>query len=107
MRRIDHQLIRLARFGYKACKYLIEHPYDGFPTILRIAGTSAISAHTAPANEPVVNGLGRAIRPWRIAPAQPVANDKDNPADDPTVINAGNPVRQREIRLNLAHLHIG
>ncbi len=89
MCRIDHQLIRLARFGCEACKYLVEH------------------THRAPSDKPVVDRLGRAILRWSVAPAQPIADYENNTADDPTVIDARNPLRQREIRLNLAHLRLG
>jgi hypothetical protein len=73
MCRIDHQLVSLAILGCEACKYLAE------------------SAHPAPSDEPIVNRLVRAIFSWCIAPAQPVADHKNNPADNPPIIDPGTP----------------
>jgi hypothetical protein len=42
-----------------------------------------------------------------IAPAQPVPNDEDDPANHSPVINSGNTVRKREKRLDPAHLGLG
>ena len=106
MRCINHQLVKLARLGGQACEYLVEHPSDGFPTMPCIAGTFAISAHRAPADNPILDRLGWPIRPWRIAPAQTALDYENDTADDPTVINARNAVRQRKIGLNLAHLSL-
>ena len=41
-----------------------------------------------------------------ITPAQPIPDDKDNPADRPPVINARNPMRKWKERCNPAHLHL-
>ena len=89
MCRIDHHLIRLARLGCEACEYLVEH------------------AHTAPADEPIVDRFGWPVLRWSIAPAQPVADYENDATDNPAVIDAGNAVRQRKIWLNLAHLSLG
>jgi hypothetical protein len=43
----------------------------------------------------------------RIAAAQPVPDDEDDPANHPPVINSGNTMRQREKRLDPAHLGLG
>ena len=85
---IDHQLIRLARLRRQACKDLVEH------------------AHPAPTHEPVVDRLGRTVLGRRIAPAQAVTNYKDDAANDPTIIDPRNSMRQWKLWLNPAHLHL-
>ena len=89
MCRIDHQLVGLARPGCEACEYLVEH------------------AHTAPAYKPIVDRLGWPILCWSVTTAPPVADYENYAADYPTVINTGNAVSQRKIRLNFAHLRLG
>ena len=84
MCRIDHQLVGLARL-----EYLVEH------------------GHLAPADKPIVDRLGWPILCWSVAPAQPVATYKNEAADYPTVVKTRNDVRQRKIRLNLAHSRLG
>jgi hypothetical protein len=88
MGRIDHQLIRLACLGRQCCEDFVEH------------------AQPAPADEAVVDRLGRTIVRRRITPPQAVADHEDDAADDPAVIDPRNPVRQREIGLNSAHLRL-
>ena len=44
-------------------------------------------AHAAPADEPVVDSLGRAILGRGIAPAQTIADHEDDTADNPPVID--------------------
>ena len=45
-------------------------------------------ASLTPSLPAVVEGLRRAVFPWRIAPPQPVAIDEDYSAQDPSVIDA-------------------
>ena len=83
MRRINHQLIRRSGLGCKACKYLVEY------------------AHTAPANEPVVDRLVWAILSRSVPPLQTVTDDKDNPTVDPPIINPWNAVPKATTALSL------
>ena len=46
-----------------------------------------------PADETIKHYLVRTVSHRPIPSAQPVADDKDDPADDPTVINPWNVVR--------------
>jgi hypothetical protein len=62
---------------------------------------------TAPAHEPVVDLLVRAVAARRVSPAQPVPDNENDPADHPTVIHPRDPVRRRKIRLDAAHLRLG
>src|SRR3978361_2385269 len=78
---IDHQPIRLAALCCQTREDLVEH------------------AHAAPADEPVVDRLVRAILGRGVTPTQTIPDHEDDTADDPAVINSGNPVRQRKIRL--------
>ncbi len=58
---------------------------------------------------PLPARVRRLVRPVSrrcIAPAKAVTDHEDNPAQYPPVINSGNTVRQREIRLNPAHLRL-
>jgi hypothetical protein len=54
-----------------------------------------------------VLGLMRIILTRRIAPAQTVPDDENDAADHTPVINPRNPVRQRKIRFDPAHLRFG
>ena len=45
--------------------------------------------HIAPPLPAVVQSLGRTILSGRVAPAQPIAVDEDNPTQDASVIDAG------------------
>jgi hypothetical protein len=49
----------------------------------------------------------RTVLARSIAPAQPVPDDEDDPANHPSVINSGNAMRQWEKRLDPAHLRLG
>ena len=89
VRTVDHQLLRDANFGSQG------------------RGDALEDAHPAPANEAVVERLVRAVAAWRILPHQPVADDVDDPADHPPVINPRNSVLQRKIRFDPAHLPLG
>ena len=80
--RVDHYLVRQGR------EDTIEHP------------------QTAPPDETVVNRLVRTVILWCIAPAQTVPDDKDNATDNLPVIDTWDPVRQRKIRLDPAHLRL-
>ncbi len=75
MRGIDHQARWLASLARQFGEYLVEH------------------TEPAPAHEPVIDRLVRAIAGRRIAPAQTVSDDEDDTADDPPVVNPRNPVR--------------
>ena len=88
MRRIDHQARWLTGLARQFGEDLVEY------------------AEAAPAHEPIVDGLVRAIAGRRIAPAQTVFDDEDDAADDPSVVNPRNPVRQRKIRFDPAHLRL-
>lgn len=76
MRRINHDLIGFSGFASQFREYLVEH------------------AHTAPANEPVVDRLVRNIFARCVAPSQPIPDDEDDPADHTPVIHPCDPVRQ-------------
>src|SRR5579872_5699075 len=70
MRCVDHDLLRLAAFARQFPEYFIE---DSQP---------------APAYEPIIDGLMRAIFPRRVAPAQAVLDHKDDAAHDPAIVHA-------------------
>lgn len=88
MGRVDHQPLRRAALARQFGEDVVEH------------------AKPAPAHEPVVDGLVRTILTRRIAPAQPIPDDKDNAADHPPVINPRNPMRQWKIGFDPAHLRL-
>ena len=77
MGRVDHEPLGLAGFACPLRESLVEH------------------AKTAPAHEPIIDRLVRPVVAERIAPAQAILDDEDNPRNDPPVINSGVPVRQR------------
>lgn len=83
---IDHELIGLCALGGELGKDAVEE------------------SQAAPADEPVVDRLVRAITSRRISPAQSVPDHKDDAAYDLTVIDPWNAMRQWEIGLNPAHL---
>jgi hypothetical protein len=107
VRGIDHQRIRRAALGCEVYKYLVEQRSDGFPTMLCISGTFAISAHSALTDEPIVDRFGWPILRWSVTPTLPVADYENDAADDPTAINPRHTMRPWKIRLNLAHLRLG
>lgn len=72
MGRVDHQPLRLTSFARQLREDLVEH------------------ANTAPAHEPIVDRLVRTIVTRSIAPAQPILDDEDDPANYQPVINSGN-----------------
>jgi hypothetical protein len=86
MRSVDHDPLRLAPFASQFGEDLVEH------------------AQAAPANEPIVDCLVRAIVARRVAPAKPVLDHEDDGADDAPVVHPRDPVRQRKIPLNPTHL---
>jgi hypothetical protein len=88
MRRIDHDLIGRPDHSCQFFKYPAEH------------------AKPAPADETVVNGLVWTVVFRRIAPAQPIANDKDNSAQHTPIINPRNAMSKRKIRRNPLQLRI-
>ena len=89
MGRIDHQP---GWFAGLACQFSEDFVED---------------AEAAPAHEPIVDGLVRTVLTRRIAPAQTVSDDEDDAADHPPVINPRDPMRQRKIGFNTAHLRLG
>src|SRR5579872_5184977 len=89
MRCVDHDLLRLAAFARQFPEYFIE---DSQP---------------APAYEPIIDGLMRAIFPRRVAPAQAVLDHKDDAAHDPAIVHARDPVRERKILFDPTHLRLG
>src|ERR1700690_1665201 len=68
MRGVDHDPLRLAALAGQFGENLVEH------------------AQAAPAHEPIVDCLVRAIVGPSIAPAQPVLDHKHDRADDPPVL---------------------
>ena len=85
---IDHQLIRPPALGRQRRKNEVEH------------------ARPAPADEAIVDRLVRAIVLRCVAPAQPVADHKDGPADHPSIVDPRHTVRQRKVRFNPALLRL-
>jgi len=85
---VDHQPIGLAALRRKLGKYPIE------------------DAKTAPTDEAIIDRLVWTVLFGRIAPAKPVTDNEDDPADDPLVVNAWNAMRQRKIGLDPAHLRL-
>jgi hypothetical protein len=85
---IDHHLVRLAALGGQGREYPVEH------------------VHPAPADEPAVDRLRRAVCRSRIAPAQTVTDHEDDVAYDPPVIHPRNPMRQRKVRLDPLYLPV-
>jgi hypothetical protein len=64
------------------------------------AGSGAVSLEVGCIDHQLVGLAG----PWR--PAQPIAGHEDDAAHDPTIIQSRYAMRQREIRLNPAHLRL-
>lgn len=85
---INHQLIGLFTLCSQCYEYLVEH------------------AHPASSDEAVVDRFVRAILGRRIASAQAVPDHEDNGAGASRAIDPEYPMRQREIRLNPAHLRL-
>src|SRR5580658_7739568 len=88
MRRVDHDSLRLAALARQFREYFIEDPQP------------------APAHEPIVDRLVRAIVPRRVAPAQAVLDYEDDAAHDPPVVHPRNPVRERKVPLDPTHLRL-
>lgn len=61
----------------------------------------------APTLPPAVERLMWAIRGGRIAPTQAIAIDENNPAQHPSVINPGLPVRPGKEGSQARHLRVG
>ena len=76
MGRVDHEPLGLAGFACPPRESLVEH------------------AKTAPAHEPIIDRLVQTVVTWNIAPAQPILDDEDDPAEAPPVIRSGNAMRQ-------------
>src|SRR3984885_13541790 len=88
MRGVDHEPLRFAALARQFGENLVEH------------------AQAAPADEPIVDRLVRAIVARRVAPTQPVLDHKDDGADDPPIVDPRDPMREREIPLNSTHLSL-
>src|SRR5690606_26961829 len=86
--RIDHQLVGLAALRREGREDPVEN------------------AEPAPADEAIVDRLRWTILGRRIAPSQAVPDDENDAAYNPTVIHPWYAVRQREIRLDPAHLRL-
>jgi hypothetical protein len=87
--RVDHDRLLLGTFRGQS----LHHPGE--------------DPHVAPSLPSVVKGLGRAILPWRIAPTQPVAIDKDYAAKHTSVIDPRLAMALRKKRLQPLHLLVG
>jgi|SRR5471032_2968228 len=83
---VDHQPMWLTSLARQLGENLVEH------------------AKTAPAHEPVVDGLGWTVVTRSVTLAKPIADDKDDSADDQSIINPWNAMRARKISLDPAHL---
>src|SRR6202041_601581 len=88
MRGVDHDPFRLAALARQFGEDPVEH------------------AQAAPANEPIVDCLVRAILWRRVAPTQSVPDHKDDRADNPTIVNPRDPMRKQEIPFNPTHLRL-
>src|ERR1700722_12802585 len=88
MRGVDHHSLGLAALVRQRCENLVEHP------------------QAAPTNKPIVDRLVRTILRRGVAPTKPILDHKHNRAHDPTVVNSGDPVRQRKIPINPTHLSL-
>jgi hypothetical protein len=84
--RVDHDGLFLAMFGSQAD----HHPRE--------------YAFVDPPLPPAVERLVRSLGIGSVPPAQPIAIDEDNPAQNPPVINPRLAVRLREERGELGHL---
>jgi hypothetical protein len=71
-----------------------------------LRASSVEHAQTAPADEPIVDCLVRAIVARSIAPAQPVLDHKHNRAHNPPIVHPRDPMQQRKIPLNPTHLNL-
>src|SRR5690606_21664807 len=85
---VDHDRLVLGPLGSKA---------DHDP------GKDAVVAPALPA---VVEGLGRTVFLWRVAPAQAIAIDEDYAAEDATIINTGLAMALGKERLQTLHLGV-
>ena len=74
MRRVDNQQVRLSALCSQRRKDAVEHP------------------EPAPADEAAVNRLARTVILGRIASAQAVPDDEDDPDDHPTIISPRHPM---------------
>jgi hypothetical protein len=84
--RVDHQPVRSAGLRGQGREYAIEH------------------AHPGPSYEPVIQGLMRSIDLGRVTPPQPVADDVNDTADNPTIVDTRDAVWQGEIWLDPGEL---
>ena len=80
MRGVDHDPFRLAALARQFGEEPVEH------------------AQAAPANEPIVDCLVRAILWRRVAPTQSVPDHKYDRAHNPTIVNPRDPVRKQKYR---------
>jgi len=75
---------------------------DGGPA--SAASAAKMRSNTPPADEAVVARLVRAVGRGRIAPAEAVADHRDDPAQHTTVSYARNAMRQRTVRRQAPNL---
>jgi len=85
---IDHQLVRRSTLSGQTGEDPVEH------------------TKAAPADEAVVDRLGRPIGCGCVTPAQAVADHEDDPADDAPVVHARDAMRERKVGLDPGHLLI-
>lgn len=88
MGRADHQPVWLAALSRKLGKYPVEH------------------TQAAPADEPLVDRLLRTMGRRRTSPANSIPDHEDNAAHDPSIVDPRDTVRERDLRLDPAHLRL-
>lgn len=89
MGRVDHEPLGLAGFACPLRENLVEH------------------AKTAPAHEPIIDRLVRPVVAGRIAQAQPILDDEDNPLMTRRSSTLGMPRDKGEKWLNTTQLRLG
>jgi hypothetical protein len=85
----------------------VDHDPLRFSGLACQLGEDAVeNTQAAPADEPVLDRLVRAVSLGCISPHQPMLDDVDNPRDNPPIIDSRYPMRQREKWLDPAHLRL-
>jgi hypothetical protein len=84
----------------------VDHDPLGLAAIVRQRCENVERTQTAPANEPIVDRLVRAILSRRVAPAKPILDHKHDRTHDPPVVHPRDPMRKRKIALDPAHLRL-
>ena len=75
----------------------VDHDPLGLGALARQFGEDRVEhAQPAPANEPVIDRLVRAIRPRRVTPAKPIPDHEHDGAHNPPVIHPRDAMRQRK-----------